>query len=39
MTPIFQCSKIYGDPARVGLTRLKFAPNMAILIGPNEKGL
>ena len=36
-TIIFQYSKIYGNPTRV--TRLKYAPNMAIPISPNEKGL
>ena len=35
-TIIFQCVKIYGNLTRV--TRLKLAPNMAILICPNEKG-
>ena len=34
---IFQCSKVYGNLKRV--TRLKFAPNIAILVSPNEKGL
>ena len=36
-TIIFQCSKINGNPTRV--RRSKFAPDMAIPISHNEKGL
>ena len=35
MTIIFQCSKIYGNLTSV--TRLKFAPNMAIPISPGKE--